>query len=75
MEKQGRGLRDWGWGLKKQGLLICIVGVVLCRAEHLVNGCEECSYHQAEELAVMAEGDLQQRDDEEKQSTPNILLF
>lgn len=29
-----------------------------------MNGCEECTYQQAEELAVMAEGDLQQRDDE-----------
>lgn len=60
----GQRITGLGMGTPKQGLLICIVGVVLCRAEHLMNGCEECTYHQAEELAVMAEGDLQQRDDE-----------
>jgi hypothetical protein len=57
VEKQGRGLRDWGWDSK--------AGVGLYCAEHLMNGCEECTYQKAEELAVMVESDVQQRDDKE----------
>jgi hypothetical protein len=38
----GQSITGLGMGTQKHGL-VCIVGVVLCRAEHLMNGCEECT--------------------------------